>query len=156
MISIHIPDFGSLELHHLVLDYNGTLAVDGHLITGVDTRLTALSEKLTIHVVTADTFGKAAEALHALPCALTILPQGRQDQAKLNYIEKLGLSQTAAMGNGRNDRHMLKQAALGVVVLLQEGAAADTLAAADVVCRQITDALDLLLHPRRLVATLRS
>lgn len=34
MIEINIPGFGSLELDHLVLDYNGTMALDGQLIEG--------------------------------------------------------------------------------------------------------------------------
>ena len=35
MIALTIPGFGALELQHLVLDYNGTLAVDGKLIRGL-------------------------------------------------------------------------------------------------------------------------
>ena len=35
MIKIDIPDFGRLRLAHLVLDYNGTLAFDGHLLSEV-------------------------------------------------------------------------------------------------------------------------
>ena len=34
MNAIQIPGFGRLILEHLVLDYNGTLAVDGALFTG--------------------------------------------------------------------------------------------------------------------------
>lgn len=37
----------------------------------------------------------------------------------------------------------------------KEGAAAQTLMAADIVVRDINDALDLLLNPKRIVATLR-
>ena len=38
MLSIAIPGFKNLSLAHLVLDFNGTLAVDGNLITGVSER----------------------------------------------------------------------------------------------------------------------
>jgi soluble P-type ATPase len=51
---------------------------------------------------------------------------------------------------------MLEASALGIVVLLQEGAAAQSLMAADIVCSEILSALDLLTHPLRLTATLRS
>jgi len=38
----------------------------------------------------------------------------------------------------------------------EEGAATPSLLAADVVCRDIVSALELLLHPLRLTATLRT
>jgi soluble P-type ATPase len=51
---------------------------------------------------------------------------------------------------------MLKEAVLGIAVVLGEGAFGQTLLAADVVCTSILDALALLEHPLRLTATLRS
>jgi soluble P-type ATPase len=57
MIKIEIPGYGNQELMNLMLDLNGTLAVDGELINGVKERLNNLSELLDIYVVTADTFG---------------------------------------------------------------------------------------------------
>ncbi len=156
MIAIDIPGYKSLRLEYLVLDYNGTLAVDGKLIPGVKDRLTHLSEKLEIHVLTADTFGKAEPGLKGVPCTLTILPEGRQDEGKLEFVEKLGSEFTASMGNGRNDRLMLAASALGMVVVLGEGAAVETLTAGDVVFADVLCALDSLLNPLRLTATLRS
>jgi soluble P-type ATPase len=50
---------------------------------------------------------------------------------------------------------MLSSAALGIAVLGPEGLAVEALRAAHVVVARIEDALDLLLHPQRLVATLR-
>ncbi len=58
------------------------------------------------------------------------------------------------MGNGRNDGELVVAAALGIVVVQGEGAAKDTLLAADVVAPDIGAALGLLLHPGRLAATL--
>ncbi len=156
MSQVAVPGYGTLEIRHLVLDYNGTLAVDGELEPGIGACFQALAPEMTIHVVTADTFGKAARRLEGLPCQLTVLGQGDQDQAKLNYVKSLGPEHTAAVGNGRNDRLMLKQAALGIAVILREGAAAQTVMAADIVCTDISSALQLLYHPLRLTATLRS
>lgn len=79
----------------------------------------------------------------------------RQDKAKLDFIQGLGVEQTAAIGNGRNDHLMLAAAALGIAVIGEEGASAQTILASRVVCRDIISALDLLLKPKRLVATLR-
>jgi soluble P-type ATPase len=45
---------------------------------------------------------------------------------------------------------------LGIAVILQEGTFPGTVSAADVVTHSILDALDLLLFPLRLTATLRT
>lgn len=156
MLTVEIPGYGVLQIEHLVLDFNGTLACDGVLIEGVAYRLRVLASSLSVHVVTADTFGKASAALAGLPCAISILGPDHQDSAKLAYVVRLGCERTVCIGNGRNDRSMLKAAALGIAVVQVEAAAAETLAAADVISSSITDALDLLAHPLRLVATLRS
>lgn len=156
MLAVDIPGYGNLSLEHLVLDYNGTLAVDGMLLPGVKPALNALAGSLTVHVVTADTFGKAAAGLEGIDCQLSVLPPGKQDQAKADVIHKLSPDRTVCIGNGRNDALMLSVAALGIAVILGEGASAITLAAADVVCTDIVCALELLIHPLRLTATLRS
>jgi soluble P-type ATPase len=115
-----------------------------------------LAEDLTIHVLTADTFGNARAELEGVPCAVSILPSDDQDRGKLAYVQQLGPEFTVCIGNGRNDRLMLKEAVLGIAVVLVEGAAVEACRAADVVCTTISSALDLLRNPLRLVATLRS
>jgi soluble P-type ATPase len=156
MIEVNIPGFKTLKLKHLVLDHNGTLAVDGILVDGVKQALEALAEKLEIHVLTADTFGKARSQLEGIPCKLSILPRDNQDVGKLEYVKDLDSENAVCMGNGRNDKLMLQAAALGIAVILEEGIAVETLVAADVVCKDIISALELLTHPLRLTATLRS
>lgn len=44
---------------------------------------------------------------------------------------------------------------LSIAILQDEGVATGTLLAADIVVKRVVDALDLLLKPLRLVATLR-
>ncbi len=155
-MKLAIPGFGTLALEHLVLDYNGTLAIDGRLLPGMKARLKRLAPSISIHVVTADTFGKARSQLHGVDCRLEILRGAGEDRAKAAYVRSLGPSRVACIGNGRNDRLMLRVAAVGIAVLQAEGASAETLAAADLVVPDATDALDLFLHPRRLMASLRS
>lgn len=155
-IAIDIPGFGHLQLDHLVSDYNGTLAVDGRLLPGVAERLRALAPSLRIHVVTADTFGLAAAELAGLPVELSIIPPEDQAGAKSVLALRLGAGQVVALGNGRNDRLLLSTAAVGIALLQGEGASAETLSSAHVVAPGATVALDLLLHPKRLIATLRS
>jgi soluble P-type ATPase len=156
MLTIKIPGYKGLDLSYLVLDYNGTLACDGEVLGGVEPSLEALARDLQIHVVTADTFGKVRSRLERSPCKLVVLPEGSQDVGKRKYIEELGADRVVSIGNGRNDRLMLKRAALGIAVVQEEGAAAETILAADVVSPSILAAFDLLRNPLRLTATLRS
>jgi soluble P-type ATPase len=156
MLEITIPGYITLTFHHLVMDYNGTLAQDGVLLDGVRPRLTSLADRLQLHVVTADTFGLARGQLSWLACELAILPVEDQANAKLAYIQRLNETQVVAIGNGRNDHLMLKTASLGIAIIQGEGAALQTCLAADVLAPNILAALDLLLIPKRLIATLRS
>ena len=156
MISIDIPGFRTLKLAHLVMDYNGTLAVDGKLLPGVADALKDLASHIKIHVITADTFGIVAEQLKGLPVEITITPLEDQAEAKLSYITELGSDSVVAIGNGRNDSKMLSAAALGIAVIQAEGSAVETLTSADVVCLSSLNALELLTNPKRLIATLRS
>ena len=68
MMILEIPGNKKLNFSDIVLDYNGTLAVDGTLIDGVKDRLNRLSESFAIHVITADTFGQAAVNLETVNC----------------------------------------------------------------------------------------
>ncbi len=155
MISIPIPPGPEMHLDHLLLDYNGTLALDGVPFERLGRRLTALSRDLEVRVVTADTFGTAAAHVAVWPAELIVLGPGRQDQRKAEIVRGLGAESVVAIGNGLNDALMLAEAALGIVVLQAEGASTAALAAADIVVPDIRSALDLLVHPKRLIATLR-
>jgi soluble P-type ATPase len=156
VISVDIPGFRHLDLAHLVLDYNGTLAVDGVLLPGVADALRALAPNLSIHVITADTFGSAAANLRGLPVSRVMAPHKDQHAAKMDYVKGLGAHSVVAIGNGRNDRKMVETAAIGIALVQAEGAAVETFTRADIVCTGILDALALLREPKRLIATLRS
>jgi len=155
MIQVEIPGWNTLELEHLVLDLNGTVALDSEVCPGVAERLAALSANLTIHLLTADTRGQAAEAGSRLGVQFARVEPRAEASQKQALVERLGAAHVVAIGNGANDARMLSTAALGIAVLGPEGLAVETLRAADVVVGRIEDALDLLLQPQRLVATLR-
>ena len=152
MIRIDIPLRGIVELQHAVFDVNGTLAVDGKPIPGVADRLKALGEHLSLHVLTAGTHGNIAELEGVLGFPLHMITIGEE---KVHYVEQLGPASVIAFGNGMNDTGMLRLAAIGVAVLAGEGVAIGALQAADVLALGPVDAIDLVLNPKRLVATLR-
>ena len=155
MISLSIPGFKNIQLNYLVLDFNGTLAVDGKLLNGVEEKLNELAAQLEIHVITADTFGEAKTQLKNINCNLKIIDDSEQLSQKLDFIKQLGVDNVVAIGNGRNDALMLKHTALGIGLIQEEGASIETILSADVVCKNILDALNLLTNPLRLKATLR-
>ncbi|MCC6579566.1 MAG: metallophosphoesterase [Phycisphaeraceae bacterium] len=149
---VEIPGQSPITVGHIVLDFSGTLSCEGRLLTGVAERLRRLSRVARMTVLTADTHGKAEQALAGLPVQFQKIAIGADKRA---IVEKMGADQVVAIGNGRNDVEMFKAAALGIAVIGQEGAAAALLAEADVVVNNILDAFDMLLETRRLTATLR-
>ena len=156
MLTVEIPGCGRLALEHLALDLNGTLALDGEVLPGVAERLAALSPHLQIHLLTADTRGRGAATAAALGIRLhRLAPGGDEADQKRAFVESLGAEGVAAVGNGANDAEMLAAAALGVAVLGPEGLALPAWQKADLVVPDINAALDLLLGPQRLIATLR-
>jgi P-type E1-E2 ATPase len=155
MISLEVPGFGALTLEHCVADFSGTLSLDGHLVDGVRERIGRLAELLEIHVLTSDTHGRARQALEGVRGTLHILQGERHELQKQQYVARLGAAGVVAVGNGNNDVSMLQAARLGIAVCHTEGCSIAALNAAAILVNSPLDAFDLLLHPKRLTATLR-
>jgi P-type E1-E2 ATPase len=155
MIKFEIPGDGELILKHLVLDVNGTLAIDGQLIPGIADLLSSLRDHLDIHLLTADTHGKQSEIDQELDLKAIRVKPGKEAAQKAAYIKELGSETTAAIGQGANDAYMLAEARIGVCVLSKEGTAVDTLLSADIAVPDTESALNLFLYPTRLIASLR-
>ncbi len=152
MIHVDIPQRGSFELQHAVFDINGTLAVDGKPLPNVAAALKSLATFLSIHLLTAGTHGNLKELEETFGFPLQIISNGEE---KAWYVQQLGPDRVIAFGNGANDAGMLRLAAIGVAVLAAEGVAISALHAADVLVSGPIDAIELVLKPKRLVATLR-
>jgi soluble P-type ATPase len=152
-LRVDIPGRGSLALEHLLLDQNGTLSDRGALIDGVAERVARVCDRLHVHVLSADTFGTLDQLTRELGVDGQRVSSGEDKRA---FIGALGAERCAAIGNGSNDVAMLHAAALGIAVTGPEGASTAAISAADIVCRSILDALDLLVDERVLVATLRA
>ena len=155
MIKIEIPSRGLLEIEYLVLDVNGTIAIDGKLIQGVAESLKRLQSHLTIRMITADTHGGQAQIDSILGLKAERLKAGNEAEQKEAFVRSLGAKKVIAMGNGANDALMLKVAAIGIAVMGEEGLAVEALSAADLVITDPVRAFELIENPKRLIATLR-
>ena len=155
MIELNIPGRGTIKLHHLVCDVNGTLAVDGQLHEGLPRLLMALQDRLTVHLLTADTHGKQVIIDQQLNLQAVRVQPGKEAEQKAEFVRQLNAAEVAAIGQGANDAAMLKAAAIGIGILSAEGIAGETILAADLVVPNIYAALELFEKPLRIVATLR-
>lgn len=155
MVSIDIPGWGNVEIENVVLDLNGTLATDGKIPSDMKKKINSLAGQVKIYVLTADTQGTAAEEIREMKVELIKIEGKESKEGKLNFLKSLDLEKTLAMGNGNNDQLILKEAALGIAILGDEGVSVMALKQADIVIKNLSDALDLLLKPKRLIATLR-
>ena len=155
MIIIEIPGREPLRIDHVVLDYNGTVAVDGLLLKGAVERISRLREHVKVHVLTADTCGTVTRQCEPLGVEVRTFPREGAAGCKEEIVRGLE-GGVACLGNGFNDIQMFDAARLSIAVLEREGMCAALLSHASVVVRSIEDGLDLLLKPDRLRATLRS
>ena len=137
-------------------DVNGTLALDGQLLDGVAMAFRQLGKQLQIHLATADTHGRQDVIDKQLGLrAVRLQPNGNEAEKKAELVRRLGAERTVAIGQGANDSLMFKEAALGICVLSKEGTATSALFSADLLAPDISTALDLLMNPKRIVASLR-
>lgn len=148
-----IPNVGDLELKTIILDLNGTLAVNGKIVEGVAERINSLKELgFNIILLTGDTNKNADEIAKNLNIEWKYAETG---------IEKkdiaLGMSPEScvSIGNGLIDLELMKVVKLRIVTLQDEGVHVKTLLNSDIVVPSINNALDLFIKPSSLIATLR-
>lgn len=155
MIEVAIPGRRKYKFGHLVLDLNGTIALDGSILEGVPERLDLLGSLVDITIVTADTRGRAQELGKSSRVKICKVGPGDERTQKLRLVQQLGKETTVCVGNGSNDAFMLKESILGICILGPEGTSSEAMASSDLVTADINAALDLLLNPERLIATWR-
>jgi soluble P-type ATPase len=157
-IAIEIPGFGPQHVTTVVSDFTGTLSFGGLAAEGVKEKLKQLIELVELHVITADSFGTARDQLAGI-AEPHLLTTARQDVEKAAWVSRFSLSNVAALGNGNNDRLMLQRlkegGGLAIAVDNGEGCATDALLSSHLLVTGVAHALDLLLEPTRLKATLR-
>lgn len=156
MIEILVPGLKPFEITQVVVDYNGTIAVDGKIPMELKAKLAKLSKLVPITVLTADTHGTAKAECEPLGLAVRTFPQESAAACKKEIVEELGPDNVACLGNGFNDIPMFKIARLSIGVLDVEGICGALLPHATILCRSSAEAIDLLLNPKRIIADLRT
>jgi soluble P-type ATPase len=158
-IAIDIPGFGKRQIRTIISDYTGTLSRRGKLSPGVKSRLLRLQKLVDVKIVTADTYGMAAHQLKRIAAPHFLKRASGQDKEKRDFAKQFDLLHVAAFGNGNNDRLLLRavKSAGGLAIAVDngEGVALDALLAVHIFISGAANALDLLLNPNALKATLR-
>jgi len=155
MIKIEIPGYGNLHIENLLMDYNGTIASKGSFISELKETVVELSKKVNLYVITADTFGTVSKELKNLPIEIIKIKKNDERIEKLQALKKLGSERTIAYGNGNNDTLMLKESAVGICIIGDEGTSKEVLANSDLIIGSIKKGLKLLIEPNKMKATLR-
>lgn len=154
-MDINIPELGSYTLKHVVFDLNGTLAVDGQINENIKQKIRRLAAQFHVVIASSDIHNNLASLAQELGVEYHILKSGEIAPQKAAVIRSLGSEETVAVGNGTNDWQMLREAAVGIAVIGREGAGTKAVSNADILVTDAADAMDLLLEPVRLIATLR-
>lgn len=153
---VEIPGRESFEIKNVVFDYNGTVAIDGKLIEGISNSINELSNSFNFYVITADTYGTVKKELENTKCEVIVISKSQQDISKFDFVKNLGSQYTLSVGNGRNDKLMLKETILGIAILQDEGLCTQTLLNSDILVKSIFDIFAFLKDSNRLIATLRN
>ncbi len=155
MIAIEIPGRPTMRIEHVLLDFNGTIAVDGTVPGQTAALIRQLAESVHVAVLTADTYGTARAQCAELGVEVVTFPREGAAAFKQDFARQLA-GGIACLGNGFNDIGMFEHADLPIAVLDAEGMCAALIPHALIVARSMDEGLQLLLRPDRIKATLRS
>jgi len=106
-------------------------------------------------VLISDTFERAREELKGVNCVIHVIEGEGHASQKKDYVINLGAGKVVALGNENNDVLMLKAARPGIAVCLREGCSREALEASMIFVTSPVNAINLLLNPKSLIATLR-
>jgi soluble P-type ATPase len=156
VVIAEIPGRGTLRIEYIVMDLNGTISQRGRIAKGTKERILKLGQETDLFVLTADTRGNAGNLLEGFPVAIRILSSQNEGREKAAFVKHLDSEKVVYIGNGANDELAMKLSGLGICVMGKEGCYTPNALVSDILVSTINDALDLLLFPQQLVATLRS
>jgi soluble P-type ATPase len=154
MITLQRPGQEPLEIDFILIDFEGTLALDRRVHPKAKDKINLLSKRTKITILTQEEKERVEEVLRKVKAEIICLTEGDSSQKRLDVLRQLGAARTVAIGNGADDGPMIEEAGFGVCVIGKEGASSEAVKNADVVFTDILDALDFLLKPLRQRATL--
>ncbi len=171
MIPIERPGLKPLEIEFVLIDFEGTLAVDRRVHPKAKDKINLLSKRTKIYVLVnppPPPLNKGGEGgilakgekeliderLTKVKAEIIYLAEGDSSQGKLDLLYQLGPARCVAIGNGVDDAAMIQEAGIGICVIGKEGSSGDATKNAALVFTDILDALDFLLKPLRQRATL--
>ena len=156
MLMYKIPGRDDIEIENIVFDYNGTIAVDGKILSGVKELILKLEKYANIYILTADTYGTVGEECSNINVKVLTFPRKNAGKFKKDIVKKLGGKKTLCVGNGFNDVPMFQESVLSIAVIEGEGVSGKLLMNADIVTKSILDAINIILDKNKMKATLRS
>jgi len=168
MISIERPGQSNSEIEFILIDFEGTLAIDRRVHPKAKDKVNLLSKRTKIYIFVNsptppfDKGGKGGilakelieERLRKVKAEIIYLAEGDSSRRKLDLLRQLGPTRCAAIGNGTDDATLMREAGIGICVIGREGASGQVVKNADLVFPDILDALDFLLKPLRQKSTL--
>lgn len=154
MIAIQRPGQTPLEIEYLLIDYEGTLAMDGRVHPKAKDKINLIAKRISVYILAKSEQERVEKSLKNVKAELLFMTEGEASAEKSSILRKLGSEKTVAIGNGVDDAPMLEESGFSICVIGKEGTSGETLKRADLVVTDILDALDLLLKPLRQKATL--
>jgi len=154
MIFIQRPGQEPLEIEFILIDFEGTLALDRRVHPKAKDKINLLSKRTKIYILTKGEKEVVEETLRRVKAEIFYSREGETSQRKLDLLRQLGTTRSVVIGNGVDDAPMIEEAALGICVMGKEGTSIEAVKNADVVLSNVLDALDFLLKPLRQKATL--
>ena len=152
---INVPETGKYEIENIVFDYNGTIAINGEIISGILEKIVKLTEVFNVAIITADTFNTVRKAFKNTNVNIHIIDNENGTIQKKEFIKNIGSNKTIALGNGRNDQLMLKEAIISIAILNDEGVSLKALNNADFLLKDINHFFEMIEEPKKLIAILR-
>ncbi|MHA1819438.1 MAG: HAD family hydrolase [Promethearchaeota archaeon] len=146
-----------LTIENLFLDLNGTINYYGKRPEGLKEYIDRLKEFFNIYIISANTRGDLDVISSELGVGFKQTHKKTSEQdAKLDILNDLGAERTIVIGNGTNDAKALERAAVGILVIGEEGASRSAYAKADIIVTNIFTAFKIILDESALKATLRN
>ena len=155
MLKITIPGQEDLIIKNIVFDFNGTLATDGKLKPSLKEMLAEIMKLSDVQILSSDTYGLVQNECKGIGIRVQVLSDKNGRLEKRKFVQELGMKSTICIGNGTNDTGMFEVCALAIIIMGEEGCSTKALAKADIAVKSSEDALELLLNPKRITATLR-